>query len=208
MADHHAPGEQPRLIKLTGSGLAEHLLNGGLGGPGIVRRGGVAPGGLRVQVLQIREIDVHPALQGPEGLHPVIAPGVPHHRNREGLLQHLAHDVGVVGGVDKIDVVGPLADQLQADLPQAGDGERFSEVPVADCLVLAEHTAKRAAREEHGPGAPLTGDGGFLPVVEGRPGGHWQGRHPAPALPFRLGAQDPAPAGTEVADHWAAPLRR
>ena len=38
----------------------------------------------------------------------------------------LAHDMGIVGGVDKIDVVGPLADQFQADLTQAGDGEAVS----------------------------------------------------------------------------------
>ena len=49
-----------------------------------------------------------------------------------------------------VDINSVVSVDVEARLPQAGDGERFSEVPVADCLVLAEHTAKRRFRNNDG----------------------------------------------------------
>ena len=201
MADHRSTEKQTALVKPAGPRLPDHLPNGGLGRLGIIRGGGVAPRRLRVQILEIGEVDGHPALQGHQGLHPVVAPGVPHRRHREGILQHLAHHVGVVGGVDKVDIVGPLGDELQADLPQALHRDRPAEVLVADLLILTEHTPQGAAGEENGPGPPGAGDGGLLPHVEGGPGRHRCGGHAAVSLSRRFRAQGIALPGTEIAEH-------
>lgn len=65
------------------------------------------------------------------------------------MLQGLKHRVGVVSGIDQIDVMGPLIDQLVKNLPQTGDGNGGSEAPVADGLVLTKDTAQGAAGEKH-----------------------------------------------------------
>ena len=73
--------------------------------------------------------------------------------------------MGVVGGVDKVQIVCPLVRQLLTDVPQAGHRHRLSEILMADFLILAEHTAQGAAGEKDGPRSSGAGDRGLLPVV-------------------------------------------
>ena len=200
MPDDGAPLQQA-VLHHAGPRLPHHLPDGGRCYLRVVRRPGVALRELRRQVLEVGEVDVHLALQSPQGLHPVIAPGVPHHRHRERLFQQPGDHMGVVGGVDEVDVVCALADELQADLPQPLHRYRFSEVLVADAVVLAEDTVQTAPGEKDGAGAIGAGDGRLLPHVEGGPGQHRRFRHPAAALPHRSRALRPALPGTQIADH-------
>ena len=166
-----------------GAGLAEHLQDGRLGRLRVVRRAGILLRVLRRDILQIGQIDLDFPLQAPQGVHPVIAAGVPYHRHRQRLGQQPGHRVGVVGGIDQVDVVGPLVDELEADGPQPLQGDGPAKVLVADGVVLAEDAPQRAAGEKHGAGAPRARDGRLLPLVEGRTGHHRRLRHPAYAGP-------------------------
>ena len=96
--------------------------------------------------------------------------------------------MGIVGGVDEVDVVGALGDEILTDLPQALHGDSFSKILMADLLVLTEHTAKTAAGKKHRSRSPCAGDGGFLPLVEGRTGQHGHFRHTAVAFPGGFGS--------------------
>ena len=130
-------------------------------------------------------------------------------RDGEGVLpQQPAHHMGIVGGGDKVDVVGPLGGQLIADPGQPLHGHRFSEVLMADFAVLAEDTSQGTAGEENRPRTPCPRDRGLLPEVEGGPGQHRPLRHPTSALPAALVPQGAAPAGAQVTDHGSTSLRR
>ena len=74
--------------------------------------------------------------------------------------------MGIVGGVDEIQVVGPLGDQLVADVRQALQRDGAAKVPVADLLVLAEDAAQIAAGEKHRAGAGFPGNARFLPEMK------------------------------------------
>ena len=195
MTDNNAFLQDALPIQLIGAGLADHLPDGGLGHLRVIRRPGVFLRPFPVGVFEVRQIDVDFPLQGSQGLHLVIPPAVPDHRHRQGLLQRLGHCVGVVGGVHQVNVVGPGVDQLEENFPQAGEGDFFSEVLLADAVVLAENAAQGAAGKEHGARPPGAGEGRFLPLVESRPGQHRRFWHPAAAA--ALGAVTAALAGTE-----------
>ena len=202
MADDYPAGKQAIPVKGARAGLAHHLPDSGLGCLRIVGGAGIPPCGVAVQIFQVGQIDLDLSLQSPQGVYSVVSSGVPHHRDGLGvLLQQPPHYMGVMGGVDEVEVVGPLVHQLAADPGQPLKGDCFPEVPVADLLVLAEHTAQGAAREKNGPRAPGAGDRGLLPAVEGSTGQHRQLRHPAAAQPTLLCAQRPAASGAEIADH-------
>ena len=109
--------------------------------------------------------------------------------------------MGVVGGVDEIEVMSPLINERLADLPQAVQGDRPAEILMADLLILTEHAAQGAAGEEDRPRAPGAGDGWLLPMVEGSPGQDGKDGHAAMAGPLRLSADGPAAPGAQIADH-------
>ena len=200
VADHHPTAQQPALHEAR-PGLAVHLQNGLPGHLRVVRRPGVGRRGLCRHVLEIGQVNLDLPLQRPQSFQALIPPGVPHHGDGERLFQGRQNGVGVVGGVDQVDVVGPLGDELVEDGAQPGNIHRLSEAPVADGLVLAEQAPQAAPGEEHGARPPLPGDGGLLPPVEGRPGEHRGLRHGAAAAALCRGAQSAAPAGTQIADH-------
>ena len=186
---------QQAILQHHGAGLAHHLPNGVHGHLRVVPGGGISLGCLPVQILQIGQVNVHLALQGFQRLYLFISAAVVHHRNPQRLLQQSGQHVGVVGGIDEVDVVGALGDELPADLPQALQTYRLSEILVADFLVLAEHAAQTAPGKKDGARAIGAGNGGLLPVVEGGPGQHRPLGHPAIAGTGRFRSQSPAGAG-------------
>ena len=109
--------------------------------------------------------------------------------------------MGVVGGVDQVDVVGALADEIKKDLPQTGDRDGLAKIPVADLLVLAEHAPQGAAGKKDCTGAVCPRDRRLFPFVEGGSGHHRSLRHPAQPPPLSFGADRPALSGAEIADH-------
>ena len=111
-----------------------------------------------------------------------------------------------MGGGDEIDVVGALVDELETEGAQTLRRDGLAPALVTDGFVLAEHALEGTAREKDGAAAPSARDGRFLPLVQRRPRGHRQGRHPTQATAFRIRAQGVAVAGTEVADHDSPPL--
>ena len=175
---------------------------------GIVRGGGVAPRRLWVQVLEIREVDGQPGPPGPSGSPPGRSPrsSTPPSTGR-GLLQYLAHHMGVVGGVDKVDVMGPLGDELQADLPQALHRNRPAEVLMADLLILTEHTPQGAAgRRRWSPDPRRREMGGSSHMWRAARAANRRGGHAAIALaPPYLCADGIASPGTEIAEHRGSP---
>ena len=100
MAQNHPLLEYAVLIHLIGPRLADHLLDGRLGRLRVIRRPGVVLCPLGVGIFEVGQINLNLPLQRPEGLHPVIAPAVPHHRHGQGLFQGLRHHLGIVGGID------------------------------------------------------------------------------------------------------------
>ena len=109
--------------------------------------------------------------------------------------------MGVVGGVDKVQIVCPLVRQLLTDVPQAGHRHRLSEILMADFLILAEHTAQGAAGEKDGPRSSGAGDRGLLPVVESRPSQNRQSRHPTQSVSPCVCTERPAAPGALGAEH-------
>lgn len=69
-------------------------------------------GRLGADVFEIRQVHVHGALVGANGLHRLVAGGVPHNGQVQAALsrtpQHLAHLGAVMGGGHHVDVEGPL----------------------------------------------------------------------------------------------------
>ena len=113
--------------------------------------------------------------------------------------------MGEVGGVDEVDVVHALGDELKVDLPQPLHGHRFTEAVVGKLEVLAEAALQAASGEEHRARAPRAGDHRLLVEVRRGPG---DARLDAHAAAARAGfaPERPAPAGTEIADQFVHAL--
>ena len=197
VADDDAAFQDALAVHLIGAGLADHLPDGGSGHRRVVPGGGVLFRSFLVGVFEVGQVNLHLALQGPQGLHLVVAAAVPHHRHGQGFLQGLGHHMGVVGGVHQVDVVGPLGDEFLKNFPQTVQRNPFAEVLLADAVILAKDTAQGTAGEKDGAGPTGSGQGRLLPVMEGRSGQDGTVGHPAAAL--GLGAVAAAAPGTEGA---------
>ena len=135
----------------------EHLPDGRLGGFWIVRRGGVFGGPVRREILQVGEPNMDIRGQGTDGLHRVIAPGVPHEGDGHAALPNgFWENVSKVGGVDQVDAFRTLLLQLLKDRPQPLRGDGLAKVLVADGAILAEDAAQRTAGEKYSSRAPAS----------------------------------------------------
>ena len=72
-----------------------------------------------------------------------------------------------MGGRHQIDVVGTLILQAEHHPEEAGGRDGFSQVFLADVVVLAEAAPQGTAGEKNGPAASRPADAGLLPVVQG-----------------------------------------
>ena len=181
--------------------LAEHLPDGIAGHGEVVRCAGQRPGQIAVGVFQVGQVDVHPALQRPQRLHPLIAAAVVHHRHRQPRLQRRQYPRQKVGGRHQLDVVGALGDQLVKYLPQPPGCDVLSRPSGGDAPILAVAAPQGAAGEEHRARAPRAGDGRLLPLVQRRPRHPQTGGHTAIAVSPLRRALRGAQAGTEGAGH-------
>ena len=78
----------------------------------------------------------------------------------------------IVGGGNKIDVIGAFALKLQKDFGESVDGYFFAEGSAGNFVILAEDAFKGAAGKEHSSGATITAYAGFFPHVKGSAGNH------------------------------------
>lgn len=101
-----------------------------------------------------------------------------------------------MGGVNQINVVCPLSNQLMKNFQKTFPGNDTPIMMVTDGIILAKDTAQSAAGKEDGTGPIGTGQTGFFPMMEGGTGHDGQGGHGTPAGSFGFGAQGAAPAGT------------
>ena len=201
-------------MALGRAGLPHHFFEGGGSHVEVARREGVAGGEVRVRILEVWEPDVHEPVQHVECVHRFIGPGVVDDRETEaelfGTLQRRDDGRHEVRRRDEVDVVGAQVFEFQEDVGelcgrQFGPGHAGRALHVGntlqaggDVVVLAEHTAQRAAGEEHRAGAALSGEAGLLPLVERRSGNaHRRRLLTATALAGR--AVHAAGAGTETA---------
>lgn len=102
-----------------------------------------------------------------------------------------------VGGRHQIDIVGALVLQAEHHPAEAGGRDSFSQIFLADVVVLAEAAPQGTAGEENGPAASRPADAGLLPVVEGGPG--CCGRVQLAAVAGGHGAVGAAVPGAEMA---------
>ena len=198
MPDQHAPPQQPVRLQVRRTGLAVHLLNGGQGHLGIVRRGAVAGGQHGVGVFEVGKPDLHQPLQLPQLLHGLIAGTVPDHRDLQPQpRQGLGYRVTEMAGRHQVQVVDPAVRQAAKEVPQGGHVQLHPGRPSTDLPVLAVDAAQGAAGEEHRPAAPAAADAGFLPEVGRGPADQGRCGHAAGAggaVPLRAAAP-----GTETA---------
>ena len=195
------PPFEKSVLQDAGPRLPDHFLDSRPGHGEVVLRAAVPLGEGAVRILQVREPHLDLPLQGPQGLHTLIPPGVPDHGDGEGGLQGLPDSAGEGSGADEVDVVGPLGGELPENLPQALHGDGFPDAAPADGGVLAVDAPEHAPGKEHGPAPAGAADAGLLPVVEGGPGDDRQAGLAAEAVPGLLRAHRAASAGTEIADH-------
>ena len=95
-----------------------------------------------VIIFKIRKPDVDAIGKLPDGFSPLIAAAVIDHgyvKLWPRQLQGLADGWEILGGRHQVDVVGALFLELQEDLSESGCGNLFSEIFMAQRIVLAEN---------------------------------------------------------------------
>ena len=201
MADHHAPLQQA-VFQHTGAGLAHHLPDGQPGHGEVIRRGGQRVRQCVVGVFQVGQVDIHLALQLPQGLHRLVAAAVIHHGDTQLRLQRRQDPRQEMGGGHQIDIVGALGDERLEDLPQVRRGDGLAVASGGDGAILAVGAPEGAAGEEHRSAAVCAGDGRLLPHMQGGAGHANTRGHAAKAAAFLLRPLRAAAAGTQRADHF------
>ena len=166
MADEDAFPQEPVGADVVVAGLAVHLLDGFRRAVEVVR--GMAVAGRRgaVAVFQVGQPDLNFIPEETDGVDALVAAAVVHHRHGEGLAEALVDGAGEVGGRDEVDIVRPLSDELEIDLPQALDGDLRAFPQLGDLVILAVHAGQVAPGEEDRPRAAGAGDARLFPVVQ------------------------------------------
>ena len=77
--------------------------------------------------------------------------------------------LGIMRGGDQVDIVRPLLLQVKHSFDQLVRANLDPLPAVADTIILTEHTAKIAARKEHGARASLAADAGLFPHMQRSP---------------------------------------
>ena len=195
MTNQHTLLHHTLLVQPVRSGLTIHFPNGSQSHLRIIRRGGIGSRQLRVGIFEVRQINLHLALQLPQTFHAVIAGAVPHHGNPQiHPLQNVCNHGNVVTGRDQIDVVNPLVPQPEKNIPQLVSGDGFSCFSSADFMVLAEYAPQITPGKENGSGASGAGNAGLLTEMGGGAGNQRQLRRLTKSQ--SVGPVDPAVSGT------------
>ena len=164
MADDGAPDDFFAPV-YDGTGLADHLPDGGGGHGEVVARSGEPPGKRPVGIFQVRQVDVNFSFQGFQCFHPLVAAAVVDHRHRKLWFQGRENGGKVLGGGDQVDVLRPLGNQVLKNVPEPNAVRGRSHRGGADGGVLAEGAPQGAASEKDGPAAPGTCQDRLLPTV-------------------------------------------
>ena len=148
---NQVPDEDPALqhavpVQAVCPALPHHFVDGRGCGLRIISRGGIAPGGFRAEVLEIRHVNLHQTVQQAERLDAFISGTVPDHGNPEiQAFQRLRDHAGKVRRRDKLDVMHALIPQALHQRTEFGNGKRLSDAFSADFTVLTENTAEITA---------------------------------------------------------------
>ena len=159
-----------------GTGLTDHLPDGGGGGFKIVTGTGQDPGQPVVGVFQIGKIYIHLALQCPEGFRLFVAAAVVNDRDRQLRLQSRENGREVLGGGHQVDVLGALGDEVLHHLPQRGGIRGFAHGTAGNGVILAVFTAQGASAEENCAASAFPCQGRLFPFVDHGLGYHGCGR--------------------------------
>ena len=148
------------------AGLPHHLPDGGGRSGEIVLRPGQGGGKPGICVFQVRQIDVHLALQLTQGLHPLIAAAVVHHGYGQLRRQGRQDRGQEMGGGHQVDVLRAPGDQVFKQPPQLGGVHGLSHRAAADGGILAIFAPQGAAAEKHRAAAAVSCQGRLFPFVE------------------------------------------
>ena len=172
MTDNGSFPDVSILSKLTVPGLTHHLSNCSLCSLHIIRRIRKFLCKLRIQIFQIRKINVHISFQKLQGFCFFIPAGIIHHRNIQtlppGHIQCLYDLWYIVCTCYQIDVCSSFFLQFQKNLSKPFHTYSPSPAPDGNIMILAETAAQPAPGKEHCPGAFCSGDTGFLPHMKRR----------------------------------------
>ncbi len=72
----------------------------------------------------------------------------------------------VLCGSHQADIMGAFLLEPEEDIRQLARGQFFSEIFLADCVVLAKTAAQGATGKKHGAASPLPADARFFPMVQ------------------------------------------
>ena len=146
--------------------LAHHLPDGPCGNGKIVLRPGKLFCQGIVRILQIRQINIHQALQLGQGLRLFVAAAVIHHRHRQFGGQGRDDGGQILGGGHQIDILRPLGDQIFHFQMQSGRIHGFSHRGCGNCPILAIYALQGTAAKKHSTAAAIACQGRLFPFVE------------------------------------------
>ena len=167
MPDDHAAAQQAVAVIHRRAGLTVHFPDGGGGPVKIVRGAGIFCGKQGRTVFQVRQIDVHAAVNFPQRFHGVVTAGVIHDRQAvRDVLPDIGQQMRIVRRVYQVDIVCALRRQLVQYGAQALERNRFPIARMAEVIILAIDAAQRTSGEKNRAGAAGSADTRFLPMMQ------------------------------------------
>ena len=157
MADEDAFPQEPVRADVVVAGLAVHLLDGVRRAVKVVRGMAVSRRRGAVGVFHVGQPDLDLIPEETDGVDALVAAAVVHHRHGEGLAEALVDGAGEVGGRDEVDIVRPLSDELEIDLPETRHRYFRAFSQLGDLVILAVHAGQVAPGKEDRPRAAGAG---------------------------------------------------
>ena len=179
VAHNHAFLQVAVGIVHWGTGLQQHLADGGVRHLWVILRGGKLFRQGRAGIFVIRQPDVHIPGQSLYGFHGFVPAGVIGHRQGQpiaaGGIQRLRHPRQPLRCGDKVQVFGAFLLQFHKNFSQALRRQRLAKALLADLVILAVAALQGAAGKKYraaaGRGVGVSAQAGLLPMVQGGAGG-------------------------------------